>query len=266
MGNAVHDKTRLLRRGPPSSSLPTFCDPTFDVLPPFLQVFLEAERVAVEPEVFALVSVADLEVSEPEVFALVSVAAGLSPEVVSVADLEVSEPRVSEPEVFELRVSEPEVVSVADVAEPQVSADIAVAFDGLVPVSVVAIEVDSPGRPRFPAFPNVDHYASSSSSVEAVGQESAHSSTGARSNYGLCSILSNPGLHQNKNLEHYYNNPSPGYNNVSDTSDLPIGATTSHSRKTGLHLYRERRKHRSCQASLPHPEAPEMRWVAAEGC
>ena len=153
MGNAVHDKTRLLRRGPPSSSLPTFCDPTFDVLPPFLQVFLEAERVAVEPEVFALVSVA----------------AGLSPEVVSVADLEVSEPRVSEPEVFELRVSEPEVVSVADVAEPQVSADIAVAFDGLVPVSVVAIEVDSPGRPRFPAFPNVDHYASSSSSAGVVG-------------------------------------------------------------------------------------------------
>ena len=124
MGNAVHDKPRLLRRGPPSSSLPTFCDPTFDVLFPPLQVFLEAERVVVEPEAASaaaepspeVVSVADLEVSEPEVFALVSVAAGLSPEVVSVADLEVSEPRVSEPEVFELRVSEPEVVFAADVA------------------------------------------------------------------------------------------------------------------------------------------------------
>ena len=113
MGNAVHDKPRLLRRGPPSSSLTTFCDPTFDVLFPPLQVFLEAERVVVEPEAASaaaepspeVVSVADLEVSEPEVFALVSV-----------ADFEVSEPRVSEPEVFELRVSEPEVVFAADVA------------------------------------------------------------------------------------------------------------------------------------------------------
>ena len=53
-------------------------------------------------------------------------------------------------------------------AEPQASADIAVAFAVLVPVSVVAAEVDSSGRPRFLAFPNVDHYASSSSSVEVV--------------------------------------------------------------------------------------------------
>ena len=59
--------------------------PTFHVLPPSLQVFLEA----------------DLEVSEPEVFAPVSAAA---------------EPEVSGPRVSELRVSEPEVVSVADVA------------------------------------------------------------------------------------------------------------------------------------------------------
>jgi hypothetical protein len=188
--------------------------------------------------------VADLEVSEPEVFALVSV-----------ADLEVSEPRVSEPEVFELRVSEPEVVFAADVAEPQVSADTAVAFAVLVPVSVVAAEVDSPGRPSFLAFPNVDHYASSSSSAGVVGEQFVHSSTGARPNYGLCSILSNPGLHRNKNLEHCYNNPSPGYNNVSDTSDLPIGATTSRSRRTSLHLYQEQHKHRSYKALLSHPEA-----------
>ena len=58
---------------------------------------------------------------------------------------------------------------VADVAEPQAFVDIAVAFDFLVPVSVVVVEVDSSGRPRFLAFPNVDHYASSSSSVEVVG-------------------------------------------------------------------------------------------------
>lgn len=71
-------------------------------------------------------------------------------------------------------VSEPEVVFVAfvfvaDVAEPQASVDIAFAFDVLVPASVVAVAVDSSGRPRFFAFPNVDYYASSSSSVEVVG-------------------------------------------------------------------------------------------------
>jgi len=68
-------------------------------------------------------------------------------------------------------VVEPEVVSVVDldVSEPQASADIAVAFVVLVPVSVVVVEDDSSGRPRFLAFPNVDYHASSSSSFEVVG-------------------------------------------------------------------------------------------------
>jgi hypothetical protein len=107
-------------------------------------------------------------VAEPEVFAVVSAAAELSPEVVVLA---------AEPEVVfvvDLEVSEPGVVfvalvSVADVAEPQASVDIAVAFDVLVPVSVVGVEVDSLGHPKFFAFPNVDLYATCSSSVEAVG-------------------------------------------------------------------------------------------------
>ena len=193
--------------------------------------------------------------------ALVFVVAELSPEVVVLA---------AEPEVVcvDLEVSEPgvvfvAVVSVADVAEPQASVDIAVAFVVLVPVSVVVVEVDSSGRPKFLAFPNVDHYASSSSSVEVVGEESVHSPTGARTNYGLCSILSNLGLHQNKNLEHCYNNPNPGHNNVSDTNDLPIDATTNHSRKTGLHLSQEQRKH-TYQVSLSHPVVRQIRWVVAE--
>ncbi len=97
--------------------------------------------------------------AEPEVVFV----AELSPEVVVLA---------AEPEVVfvvDLEVSEPEVVFVADVAEPQASVDIAVAFVVLVPVSVVVVEVDSSGRPKFLAFPNVDHFASSSSSVEVVG-------------------------------------------------------------------------------------------------
>jgi hypothetical protein len=151
--------------------------------------------VVAEPEAFALVSgVAEpspevvVLAAEPEAFVLVFGVAEASPEVVVLA----AEPEVSalvfgvaEPSpgvvvlaaelfVVELEVSEPGVVSVAvvsvsDVAEPQASVDIAVAFDGLVPVSVVVAEVDSSGCPKFPAFPNVDHYASSSSSVEVVG-------------------------------------------------------------------------------------------------
>ena len=97
-------------------------------------------------------------------------------------------------------------------------------------------EVDSPVRPRFFAFPRIDYPANSASSVEAVDDRSVHSPTGARANYDLYSTLSTPGLRHNKNLEHYYNNPSPGHNTVNDTSDLPMDATTSHSRRISLYL------------------------------
>jgi hypothetical protein len=229
--------------------------------------------VAAEPEVSALVSVAaerSPEVAwaaEPGVLSAVALAVS-APGVVSVAAERSPEVAwAAEPGVLSavaLAVSEPGVVSVADVAEPQASADIAVAFPVLVPVSVVAVEVDSSERPRFLAFANVDHYANSSSSVEVVRKESVHSSTRARTNYGLCSILSNPGLHQSRNLEQCYNTPSPGYNNVSDTNDLPMDATTNHSRRTCLLLYQVQRKHRSYPASLSHSEVPGIRWVVAE--
>ncbi len=242
-----------------------------------------------EPEVFEPGAVPVVGVSEPEVFepGVVPVA-GVSepevpcpevsepgpsrPEVVSVADVagpEVSEPGLSRPDVAAPEASQPglselEIVSVADVAEPQASVDIAVPFAVLVPVSVVVIEADSSGRPKLLAFPNVDHYASSSSSVEVVGEESVHSSKGARTNYGFCSILYNLGLYQNKSSAQYYNNPSLGHSNVSYTSDLAIGATTNHSRNTSPHQYQEQRKHRSYRASLLHPEVSEKRWVVAK--
>jgi hypothetical protein len=70
-------------------------------------------------------------------------------------------------------ISEPlaafvDVEFVADVAELQACVDIALAFDVSVPGFVDAVESDSPGRPSFLAFPNVDHYASSSSRVGGV--------------------------------------------------------------------------------------------------
>jgi hypothetical protein len=148
------------------------CHPTFDVLPPLLQVFLEAESVLVaQPEVFALVFVvAGL---FPEV---VSVAAGLSLEVVSVA-AELSPEVASVVAELSLEVvvlvSEPGVVFVAvvfvGVAELQASVDIVVVFVVLVPVSVVVVEVDSSGRPKFFAFPNICSFPNCSSSVEVVG-------------------------------------------------------------------------------------------------
>ncbi len=136
---------------------------TFDALLPVLRVFLEAESVLVaELEVFPLVFVAAG--LPPEV---VSVVAGLSPEVVFAAAAEPS------PEVVAL-VSEPGVVFVAfvfvvDVAEPQASVGIAVAFVVLVPVSVVVVEIDSSGRPKFFSLPNIYSFPKCSSSVEVVG-------------------------------------------------------------------------------------------------
>jgi hypothetical protein len=144
--------------------------------------------VVAESEVFALVSV----VAEPEVVFVVEPEASqfeaffvaepevffvLEPGVSQLEAVFVAEPGVFEPGVFfvlEPEVSEPEVffvpvVPATDVAESQASVDIAAAFDFLIPVSVVLVEADSSERPKFPAFPNVDHYASSSSSVEAVG-------------------------------------------------------------------------------------------------
>ena len=156
-----------------------------------------------------------------------------------------------------------DIVSAVDAAEPRASVDIAAAFDVLAPVSVVAVEADSAGRPRFPAFPNSDYHASSSSSAEVSGQEYVRSSTDVRANYGPCSILSNPGPHQNKNVARSHNKPNPGYSSVNDTNDLPRDATTSHSRKTCRRLYREQRTHRPYRAALSPQEAPQIRWVVA---
>ena len=102
---------------------------------------------------------------------------GLGPEVenaaVAAAVSEISEPLAAFVDVgfvVDLDVSEYLValVFVADVAEPQACVDIALAFDASVPGSVVAVESDNPGRPSFLVFPNVDHYASSSSRVGGV--------------------------------------------------------------------------------------------------
>jgi hypothetical protein len=112
------------------------------------------------------------------------------------------------------------------------------------------VDLGSAQRPKFSAFPNAYYHASSSSSDEVVGQKSVHNSIDVHANDDLCSALSNLGLHQNKILEHRYNNSNLGYDNVSDTNDLPMDATTSRSRKTDLPLCLERHKHRPYQVAL----------------
>ena len=146
-----------------------FLPPIFYVLYPLLQVFLETVGVVIPPDVaepvvlfVALVSV----VSEPVLF-VASVSAVAEPVLFVASVSVVVEPVlfvalvsvVSEPVLFVASVSvvaEPVLVAepVFDVAEPQVSVDIAVVFVVLVPVSVVAAEFDSSGRPKFFSFPN----------------------------------------------------------------------------------------------------------------
>jgi hypothetical protein len=181
------------------------------------------------------------------------VGVGVYPEVLFVVD-----PGVCEPGVFFVAL-----VSVLDAAEPPASVDIALAFRVLAPVSVFVAEVDSLGPPTFLVSPNADYHSSSSSSSEVVDKESVHSSTGDRANHGLCSILSSLGLHQNRNLEQCCNNPNPGHNNVNDTNDLPIDATTNHSRRRGLHQCQGQRKH-SYPVSLPPRVVQQIRWAVAE--
>jgi hypothetical protein len=149
-GETVYPTQAKLRSYPQFSGIAICdCPPTFYVLHPLLQVFPDTVGVVIPPGV-----------AGPEVE---NAAVGVD------APLGVAGPGA---DVVAVGVVEPGVVfvvpSVADVAEPQASVDIAPAFAVLVPVSVVAVEVDSSGRPRFFAFPNIDYYSSSSSSVEVV--------------------------------------------------------------------------------------------------
>jgi hypothetical protein len=147
-------------------------------------------------------------------------------------------------------------------AEPQASAGTVVPSVVLVPVSVVVAKVHNSGRPKSLAFPNVDYFANSSSSVEVVGEEFVHSPTGDHANYGLYSMFSNPGLYQNKRLGHSCNNSSPGYNIVNDTNGLPIDATRSRSRKRVLHQCQEQRRH-LYRVSLLTLAVREIQWGEA---
>jgi hypothetical protein len=217
------------------------CHPTFYGLLPLLLVFHEAPGV-----VAALL----------EVHALLCAAAGLSPRVA----VSVAEPGV----VFlvELEVSEPGVVSVAaaaaaHVSAPRASADIRVAVPVSAPASRAVVVVDSSAPPRSVACPNVDYFAIPASSFEVVGNQCVHNTSGARANHALGNRLSISDLRRNRMSAHGHNKPSRGRSNVIDTNDLPIGATTSRSRRTCLSLYRGRRTHSMYRVRLPRREAPQ---------
>jgi len=187
--------------------------------------------------------------AELEVFALVFAVAELSREIVVLV--------VAPGVVFV-------VVSTVHVSEHQACGGIPAVSRGLIAVSVVVlVDLDSSERPKFLAFPNVDYHASSSSSDGVVCPQSVHNSIDVHANDDLCSILSNLGQHQNKILEQSHNKPSLVHDNVSDTNDLPMDATTSHSRKIDPHLCLEQHKHRPYQVALLPQGVPEIRWVVA---
>jgi len=202
---------------------------------------------AAEPEVASFVSVFAV---EPEAHSFAAVSAAVFAAAVFAAVF------AAEPEV----VSFAAVSASADIAEPQTSGNIPVPSGVSVPVSVVVVGADSPGRPTFFAFPNVDHCATAASSGGDFGNESVHSATGSRTSYGLCSILSILGLRHNRRLEYPHNDPSPCYNTVSDTSHLAMDATTSHSRKRRLYRDLEQHKHCPSRAGVSHPVPLSTRW------
>ena len=204
--------------------------------------------------------------AEPEVFVSVSVASGLS---LGIAAF------VAEPEVFSFAAVSAAVFAsadnvaaavaaavsaAADIAEPQASGNTPVPSSVSVPVSVVVVGADSPGRPTFFAFPNVDRRATAASSGGDVGNESVHSATGSRTSYGPCSIFSTLGLRHNRRLEYPHNDSSLCYNTVSDTSHLAMDATTSHSRKRRLYRDLEQHKHCPSRAGVSHPVPLSIRW------
>jgi hypothetical protein len=127
--------------------------------------------------------------------------------------------------------------------------NIHIVFAVSIPVSVAVEGVDIFRRSIFFLFPNIDYHASFSNFVEHVDKESAGSPTDAHANYDLCSIFSNLGLYHNKNMGYIYNKSNPDHNNVSDTSALPIDATTNHPRKRCLHQCQVPRRH-TYQVSL----------------
>jgi hypothetical protein len=180
---------------------------------------------------------------------------------------------VAEPEVVSAAlvfVAGPEIVfvapfSIVHVSGPQGSVHIHTVFAVSIPVSVLVEGVDIFRRSIFFLFPNIDCYASLSNFVEDVDKESVGSPTDAHANYDLCSILSNQSLHHNKNMGYICDKSNPDRNNVSDTSALPIGATTNHPRKRGLHQCQVQRR-RTYQVSRSPLVVQEIGWVAEEEC
>ena len=100
--------------------------------------------------------------------------------------------------------------------------------------------------------PSINACDARNAHVQIVDEESVYSSTGDRSNYDCCNILSTLDLHDGKNLEHHsYSNPTHDRNNVNGTNSLPKDATTNHSRRRDLQKRQEQRKHLLHQAALP---------------
>jgi len=141
-------------------------------------------------------------------------------------------------EVFEPLVFFVAPSSIVRVSARQASVHIQPAFSVSTPVFVAVKGVDIFRHSIFYLSPNIVCHSRLSNFSGDVHKESFGSSMGSHANDDLCRIFSNQNLYRNKNVGCTDNKPNPGHNDVSGTSALPRGATTSHPRKRG---------HRQCQ-------------------
>jgi len=126
----------------------------------------------------------------------------------------------------------------------------------------VAVGVSSPGHPNYFASPNVGFFASCSSFGEPAVAVFAGSSMDVRPSDAVCSRFSSRRGPLCKKRERFDSGSSLSRNSASDTSDLPMDATTTPRRKRCPHWRQGRRRHRYRVSRLTLA-VRQIPWAAA---
>ena len=130
---------------------------------------------------------------------------------------------------------------------------------------VIEFRVSNPGHPNSAASPNACSFASCSSSLGVVAEVCAGSSIDVLPSDDPCSHSSSLTVYLYKRMGPFDSRPNRHHNAVSDTSALPMNATTSHCRKRCPLPSQGQHRHKS-QVSLRPLEVRQIRWVGAEKC
>ena len=130
-------------------------------------------------------------------------------------------------------------------------------------VVVTAFVVSNPGHPTFAASPNACSFASCSSSLEVVEEVYAGSSIAVLPSDDPCSHSSNLTESRYKRMAPFDSRPNLSHSAVSDTSALPMDATTSRCRKRGPRPSQAQHRHKS-RESRPLLAVQQIRRVGGE--